>query len=136
MSRRKGRETALQMLFQCDLSGFSPRETKTLFWLCNKVPAEERRFANSLFREVQANLKEIDELISGHSRNWKLDRMSAVDRNTIRMAIAEFLFLASPRAVVTDEAVQIAKKFGTEKSGSFVNGILDAVLEEIERRKK
>ena len=136
MSRRKGRETALQMLFQRDLSDIQANETRRLFWMCNKVPAEAKRFADALYRSVVSHLPELDNLISSHSRNWKIERMAAVDRNTVRMAVAEFLYLDSPRAVVTDEAVQIAKKFGSEKSGAFVNGILDAILEELERREK
>ena len=136
MSRRKGRETALQMLFQRDLSDIQANETRRLFWMCNKVPAEAKRFADALYRSVVSHLPELDNLISSHSRNWKIERMAAVDRNTVRMAVAEFLYLYSPRAVVTDEAVQIAKKFGSEKSGAFVNGILDAILEELERREK
>lgn len=134
MSRRKGRETALKMLFQRDLSDASPEEARELFWLCNQAAPETREFADTIYSYVHEHLNEIDSLISGHSRNWKLERMSAVDRNTLRLAIAEFLNEKSPRAVVTDEAVQIARRFGTEKSGSFVNGILDAVLEELERR--
>ena len=104
--------------------------------MCSKAPAEAKKFANSLYKDVVKNKSELDDLISRHSRNWKIERMAVVDRNTIRMAIAEYLYLKSPRAVITDEAVQIAKTYGSEKSGAFVNGILDAVLEEIERREK
>ena len=136
MSRRKGRETALKLLFQRDLTGTSAEEAQELFWLSNQAPPEARKFADALYSYVMEHQDEIDDLISGHSRNWKLERMSAVDRNTLRLAIAEFINENSPRAVVTDEAVQIAGKFGTEKSGSFVNGILDAILEELERRNK
>ncbi len=136
MSRRKGREMALQMLFQFDVSEETAAESRKLFWMCNKAPGEAKKFANSLFKDVVKNKSELDDLISRHSRNWKIERMAVVDRNTIRMAIAEYLYLKSPRAVITDEAVQIAKTYGSEKSGAFVNGILDAVLEEIERREK
>jgi len=136
MSRRKGREMALQMLFQYDVSEETAAESRKLFWMCNKAPAEAKKFANSLYKDVVKNKSELDDLISRHSRNWKIERMAVVDRNTIRMAIAEYLYLKSPRAVITDEAVQIAKTYGSEKSGAFVNGILDAVLEEIERREK
>jgi len=135
MSRRKGRETALQMLFQRDLSGMKDEESRRIFWQCNKVSAEAKKFADDLYRNVIRNIGDLDRLISGHSTNWKIERMSAVDRNTLRMALAEYLYVGSPRAVVTDEAVQIAKRFGSEKSGAFVNGILDAVLQELERSK-
>jgi len=134
MSRRKGRETALQMLFQFDVSGMTAAESRRMFWKCNKVSREAKKFANSLYTDVTKNRKELDEIISRHSENWKIDRMSAVDRNTIRMAVAEYLYVKSPRAVITDEAVQIAKTYGSDKSGAFVNGILDAILEELERR--
>lgn len=136
MSRRKGRETALQMLFQHDVSGMTAAESRRMFWKCNKVSPETRKFAESIYREVTGNREEIDAIISRHSENWKIERMPAVDRNTIRMAIAEYLYIKSPRAVITDEAVQIAKTYGSEKSGAFVNGILDAILEELERREE
>jgi len=134
MSRRKGRETALQMLFQHDVSGMKATESRRLFWKTNKVSSAAKKFADSLYSEVTGNREEIDGIISRHSENWKIERMSAVDRNTLRMAIAEFLYVKSPRAVITDEAVQIAKTYGSEKSGAFVNGLLDAILEELERR--
>ena len=133
MSRRKGREMAVQMLFQHDLSEETAAESRKLFWMCNKASGEAKKFANALYRNVVQNQKDLDELISRHSRNWKIERMSAVDRNTIRMAIAEYLYIKSPRAVVTDEATEIAKTYGSEKSGAFVNGILDAILAELER---
>ncbi len=136
MSRRKGREMALQMLFQHDLSEESATESRKLFWMCNKSSAAAKKFADSLYLSVVSNQKDIDELIIRHSKNWKIERMSAVDRNTIRMAIAEYLYIRSPRAVITDEAIQIAKTYGSEKSGAFVNGILDAILEELERSEK
>ncbi len=133
MSRRKGRELAVQMLFQHDMSEETAAESRKLFWMCNKASTAAKRFANSLYRNVVQNQKDLDELISRHSRNWKIERMSAVDRNTIRMAIAEYLYIKAPRAVITDEATEIAKIYGSEKSGAFVNGILDAIPEELER---
>ena len=136
MSRRKGREMAMQMLFQHDLSEETAAESKKLFWMCHKASAVAKKFANSLYLSVVSNQKDLDELIIRHSKNWKIERMSPVARNTIRMAIAEYLYIGSPRPVVMDEAIQIAKTYGSEKSGAFVNGILDAILEELERSKK
>jgi N utilization substance protein B len=133
MSRRKGRELALQILFQEDLTRSDPEEIQRLFWETQPAAGSARAFAEQLFQQAVDNEELIDGLIRRHARHWRLERMAAVDRNVLRMAIAEFLFMTTPKVVVIDEAVEIARKFGTEKSPEFVNGILDAVREELER---
>lgn len=133
MSRRKARELALQLLFQEDLTGRSPEEIRETFWELTPVKAETRDFADRLFRQTVAHRAEIDAMIERFTRHWRLERMSAVDRNILRMAISEFLFSDTPRVVVIDESVEIARKYGTERSSEFVNGILDAVRQELEK---
>ena len=132
MSRRKAREFALQILFQEDLSGSEPEEVETVFWLVHPA-GNSREYATELFRHVLENDDQIDELISRFARHWRLERIASVDRNVLRMAIAEFLFTDTPNVVVINEAVEIARKYGSERSPEFVNGILDAIREELER---
>ncbi|MBF0492817.1 MAG: transcription antitermination factor NusB [Deltaproteobacteria bacterium] len=125
-NRRKAREAALQLLYPIDLGKFSPQELFPLFW---KNQAEEegtRDFTEHLVLGVTHNLKEIDELLEKHSTHWKLSRMSIVDRNILRMAVYEILYCEDiPKSVTLNEAIDIGKKFGTEDSGAFINGVLD-----------
>lgn len=132
MSRRKAREFALQILFQEDMSGSQPDEVEALFWQVHSA-GNSREHATELFHRVLEHDDEIDELIGRFAKHWRLERIAAVDRNILRMAIAEFLFTETPNVVVINEAIEIARKYGTERSPEFVNGILDAIREEIER---
>ncbi len=91
--------------------------------------AEAFAYARSLVLGARAHLGEIDDLIKGQADNWRLERMPAVDRNVLRLAVYEFLFETDvPKLVVLDEAIELAKKFGSEQSGRFVNGLLDGLL--------
>ncbi len=91
--------------------------------------AEAFDYARSLVRGARAHLAEIDALIKSQADNWRLERMPAVDRNVLRLAVYEFLFETDvPKLVVLDEAIELAKKFGSEQSGRFVNGLLDGLL--------
>ena len=132
-SRRRGREAAVQILFQMDLSEVSPVEAGELFWqhLAAGRPgdAAARRFATRLVEAFLRRRDLIDESIREVSDNWRLERMPVIDRNILRLAIYEMLFEAGvPKVVIVDEAIELAKKFGSENSGRFVNGLLDAVL--------
>lgn len=121
------------MLFQEDVGQTEAAEVKELFWRCHKASEEARLFSEKLFDLAIENDEQIDGLIREFAHNWKLERIAAVDRNILRLAIAEFLYLVTPKAVVIDEAIEIARKFGSEKSPNFVNGILDAVTEKVDR---
>lgn len=122
------------MLFQADLSGSGPEECRSLFWnSSDRVPDEVRHYANLLFERCFGVLDRVDELIRSHARNWSIERMAAVDRNILRLGIAELLVGETPPTVVIDEAIEIARKYGTEKSPEFVNGILDSIRIELER---
>ena len=128
-ARRKARELALQMLFQHDMSGNEPDMIITTFEDLQKSKANTREFAVKIFRGTVDHLSEIDDMIQAQAENWRLSRMAVVDRNIIRMSVYEFLHENdTPKLVIIDEAIEIAKKFGTQKSSQFINGILDGIL--------
>ena len=128
-ARRKARELALQMLFQHDMSGNGPDTILTTFEELRKSNPNTREFATKIFRGTLDNLEKIDEMITAQADNWRLSRMAVVDRNIIRMSVYEFLHEDdTPKLVIIDEAIEIAKKFGTQKSSQFINGILDGIL--------
>ncbi|MEO8215472.1 MAG: transcription antitermination factor NusB [Acidobacteriota bacterium] len=128
-ARRKARELALQMLFQYDMSGNVPGTIVLTFEDLHKVTPSVRDFAVKLFEGTIHESTRIDEMIVAQADNWRLSRMAVVDRNIIRMSIYEFLHESdTPKLVIIDEAIEIAKKFGTQKSSQFINGILDGVL--------
>lgn len=128
-ARRKARELALQMLFQFDMAGNDPQSIIETFEDLHRVRDNVRAFAEGIFTGTVERMSEIDEIISAQADNWRLERMAAVDRNIIRMAIYELKFVeGTPKLVIIDEAIEIAKKFGTEKSSQFINGILDGIL--------
>ena len=128
-ARRKSRELALQMLFQHDMAGNEPAAIILTFEDLQKAKAPVRDFAVRIFEGTVAHLEEIDDMIQAQADNWRLSRMAVVDRNIIRMSIYEFLYeTGTPKLVIIDEAIEVAKKFGTQKSGQFINGILDGIL--------
>ena len=134
-ARHSGREAALQMLFQLEASNVPPDQTIDLFWRLFEADPEGRPYADTLLRGVADNLPAIDERIVTASKNWRLERMSRVDRNLLRLGTYELMFRADvPRAVILDEAVELAKSFGTEESSSFVNGVLDRIANDVGRK--
>src|SRR5437763_13466006 len=133
-TRRKSRELALQMLFQADLGKQPIEDVRKTFWKGRgDVSPEVKGFAEDLFRVAVDRSSEIDKRIEEHAENWRMDRMAAVDRNILRGAVAELLgFPKTPRAVVINEAIEIARKFSAPESAQFINGVLDSVGKEIE----
>ena len=131
-SRRKARELALQLLFQTDLTGSAPQEILEMFWKVNETDSENRKYSEFLFLKAFENQAEIDELIGRHAQHWRLERMAVVDRNVLRLSVGEFLYGETPQVVVIDQAIEIARKFSTDESTQFVNGILDSIKKEIE----
>ena len=128
-ARRKARELALQMLYQHDMSGNAPDTILSTFEELQKSKPNTREFAVKVFKGTVANLTEIDGMITAQADNWRIERMAVVDRNIIRMSIYEFMHENdTPKLVIIDEAIEIAKKFGTQKSSQFINGILDGIL--------
>jgi transcription antitermination protein NusB len=127
--RRKSRELAMQMLFQADIGKQTPDEVRGTFWQAREdVDSDTRGFAEDIFRVAVAREAEIDPLIEQHSAHWKLSRMPAVDRNVLRMAIAEILgFPGTPAPIIINEALEIARRYSAPESINFLNGVLDAI---------
>lgn len=127
--RRKGRELAMQMLFQADMGKQKPDEVRRIFWKArDEVEPETRGFAEDLFRVAVARQDEIDATLEKHSANWKLTRMSSVDRNVLRMAVAELSgFPGTPAPIIINEALEIARRYSSPESINFLNGVLDAI---------
>jgi transcription antitermination protein NusB len=124
--RRKGRELALQALYQLDLRG-DDAAVRT-FWAHCEAPSDARSFGEDLVGGVLEERERIDALIAESSDNWRLDRLSHVDRNILRVATYELLCRHEvPARVAIDEAIEIAKRFGSDESPTFVNGVLDHI---------
>jgi N utilization substance protein B len=131
--RRIGRECALQMMYELDVGKHPKDEILRTYWLMNEHTAKVRDFAELLFEGTIQKLKEIDKVIQQHTKNWRLSRMAAVDRNVLRLAVYELLWGdKTPGTVVINEALEIAKKFSTHESAQFVNGILDSIKNGLE----
>lgn len=132
--RRKGREIGLQILYEIEMKQSEPKKALELYWQEQESTDDIYEFATNLVEGTYRNRREIDELIEKHSLHWKLARMALVDRNILRLAAYELLYLHDvPTSVVLNEAIEIAKKFGTGDSGAFINGILDKVAKEVRR---
>jgi transcription antitermination protein NusB len=127
--RRKSRELAMQMLFQADVGRQNPDEVRQTFWQAREdVDEATRGFAEDLFRVATAREAEIDGLLEQYSKNWRVNRMAAVDRNVLRMAVAELLgFPGTPPPIVIDEALEVARRYSAPESIDFLNGLLDAI---------
>jgi N utilization substance protein B len=131
-SRRKGREAALQILFQIDVSGQSAEQAIRTYWATLAAGREGESFANALVRGWWDAREETDEIIKGVSRHWRIERMTRVDRNILRLAAYELAHLDDvPRRVTLNEAVELAKRFGAEGSAGFVNGVLDKIASDL-----
>jgi N utilization substance protein B len=128
-TRRKSRELCLQMLFQWDMGKQSPEHVRKTFWAeRDEVDADTRGFADDLFNVDVDRQMQIDDLIQKHAQHWRMERMAAVDRNVLRTGVAEFLSSReTPRPVVINEALEIARKFSAPESVQFINGVLDSV---------
>ncbi len=144
-NRRKAREASLQLLYEMELSGKDHqkvidefhREPARLFSHWPEPPAnleEIREFTIQITQGVWQNVREIDRLIEDHSIHWKISRMALVDRNILRMGVFELLYCEDiPASVTINEAIEIAKKYGTDESGSFVNGVLDHIAKSLKK---
>ena len=126
--RTQARECALKILYQLDMAGEPLDEALPAFWEHYPAPPEVREFAEALVRGTRERLSEIDQKLSQYAENWQLNRMAAVDRNILRFAAYELLYLDDiPPKVTINEAVNIAKKYSQEEAGKFVNGVLDKI---------
>jgi len=122
------------MLFQLDMAGGAPAEIYPHFWTEHDAETEVKVFAQGLVEGVMREREALDRIIAGSVDHWRIDRMAVVDRNILRVAVYELAWLPdTPAVVVLDEAIEVGKKYGSDQSGSFINGILDAVRKRIER---
>ena len=126
--RRKARELALQVLYQIDLTGLEAAPALELFCEHFEVSKKSMPYTRLLVQGVIDNRQELDSLIGSHAENWRPERMSVIDRNILRLALYELRYQNDvPPKVVINEAIEVAKRFGNEESGPFINGILDAI---------
>ena len=135
-TRHRAREAAVQMLYQWEVGQSDIEDVLRDFWSANLPGAEgaseaTRTFAEQLVRTTVGNLDKIDPLIRETAEHWRLSRMAALDRLILRLAIGEFLEGATPRNVIINEALELAKTFSGDDSAKFVNGILDAVKKKL-----
>ncbi len=136
-ARHRSRERALQMLYQWDLTKAQPEQVIQAYWGSvsrdeDQKEASEDPFANRLLEGVAGRIQQIDELIQKHAANWRLERMSTVDRSILRMAVFEMLEDASLAPVVINEAVEIGRRFSARESAGFLNGVLDAIRKSLD----
>lgn len=136
-ARHRSRERALQMLYQWDLTKAQPEQVMQAYWGSvsrgeDQKEALEDPFANRLLEGVAGRIQQIDELIKKHAANWRLERMSTVDRSILRMAVFEMLEDASLAPVVINEAVEIGRRFSARESAGFLNGVLDAIRKSLD----
>ena len=131
-ARRTARERALQALYQLEMGSPSAKDALDAAWAAEPEEAHPGRdaesFALEIVKGVEEHRAEIDALIEQHSHNWRLDRMSRIDRNVLRLATFELKYRADiPRKVTLNEAVELGKRFGSEESSAFINGLLDRI---------
>lgn len=127
-ARREGRELALQALYSLDLNPMETRESLRLLRENSRVASAVRGFAEEIVVGVMENRESLDKIINEQSTNWAITRMTRVDLNILRIAAYELLYRHDiPKSVTMNEAIEVAKKFGTEESPAFINGILDEI---------
>ena len=135
-TRRTSREQALQALFYMDMHRDPEEDPVDLFCSCFTQDKPAGPFFHRLVDGVRQNRETIDTVIEQFSSNWKISRMSCVDRNILRIAVFELLYCADiPPKVSINEAIDVGKRFGTEESGAFINGILDSIRLAMEANK-
>ena len=134
-TRRKSRELALQMLFQSDMGKQTAEQVTKTFWSERRdLDDSVRGFADDIFKIAIERGEEIDKLIERHAEHWRMDRMAAVDRNILRAGVAEFIgFPKTPKPVVINEALEIARRFSSPESVQFINGVLDSVARDLDQ---
>jgi N utilization substance protein B len=131
-SRRRSRQRALQILFQWDARRQPVEDAINAYYdtLYSEERPERDPFVAELVRGTIANLEEVDARISRHAEHWRMERMPAVDRNILRLAVYEMTRMGAPPAVAINEALELARRFSNEESVHFVNGVLDAIHRE------
>ena len=136
--RRRAREAALQMLYQCEVGRTGASEAMATYWPARggeeAVPDRQREFANGLVLGTVERQAEIDRLLAAHAQNWRVERMAVIDRIVLRMAVYEMLAAGeTPAKVIINEAIELARSFSGDEAVGFVNGVLDAVRKNLRR---
>jgi N utilization substance protein B len=135
--RRNARESALQVLYHLDFDDIPSEYALRLYWRERKAPDDVKDYTGWIVSGIISHREMIDEIIHSHSDNWRISRMAVVDRNILRIAVFELVFEKNiAAAIILDEAIEIAKKFSSEKAANFVNGILDSINKNIKTIKK
>ena len=124
----------MQMLFQWDMSQQEFTKLETRFWKSAKAADKTRAFANRLFEGAAKDVATLDEIIGKHCENWRFERLAAIDRAILRLAIHEMKASDTPAKVVLNEAVDLAKKYSSEEAGAFVNGVLDSAHKSLQKK--
>jgi N utilization substance protein B len=137
-ARRTARERALQALYQLEMADGAADDALAAAWAASSGDSpdpETQRFALELVSGVRSHLGEIDALVREYSQHWRIDRMTRIDRNVLRIGIFELKYRPEiPRSVSIDEAVELGKKYGTEDSSAFVNGLLDRIAQALAKK--
>jgi transcription antitermination protein NusB len=124
----------MQMLFQWEMSPQEPAKLQSKFWRSAKAAENTREFANRLFEGAAKDVPALDDLIRKHTQNWRFERLAAIDRAILRLAMYELREGETPPKVVLNEAVELANKFSSDESGPFVNGVLDAFRKSLDNK--
>jgi N utilization substance protein B len=133
--RRKARELVLKSLYSYEISNIEPDNILADLLSKSTLDPQSRIFASQLYKKVLENLESIDKMIKECVKNWDISRLAILDKNIIRMGICELLFFSDiPQKVSIDEAIELAKKYSAEDSGSFVNGILDHIAKNLDKK--
>jgi len=137
-ARRRAREAALQMLYQCEVGRTGANEAIATYWPAREpgddLPERQREFANGVVRGTLERQAEIDTLLAAHAQNWRVARMTVIDRIVLRMGVYEMLAeMDTPSKVIINEAIELARSFSGDEAVGFVNGVLDAVRKELRR---
>ena len=134
--RSKARTCALQMLFQWEVGKQDPHTIEEGFWHMTRSEKNTRAFANELFEGAVADAAAVDALLADHIQNWRVERVSVIDRAILRLGAHELRRGKTPPKVVLNESVELAKEFSGEDAGSFINGVLDALWHALPKKKE
>ena len=130
--RRKARENAIQILFQLEFDDSLPGQVIDGYWQSRKAPKEIVEYGTWLVEGIIHHKDEIDRIVQSVSEHWRISRMAVVDRNILRLAVFEFLYEKDlDKAIVINEAIEIAKKYSSDQASMFINGVLDAIKDKL-----
>ena len=134
MSKKLAREAAMSLLYELEVGGGSEETLIQMGDVLNFEKVEKhKKYINEVVETFKAHKEGVDSLISGHTRSWKLERLSRVDLSILRLAVVEMVFMGTPVAVIINESIELARAYSLDKSPSFVNGVLGGIAQELEK---